>query len=72
MGLENYKALLNFTCHNSLKVTPDICFAVVGDWRSMLLGLVAAVLCNKTFPGIQGLQHSLCASYGDRLSSARQ
>lgn len=66
VGLENYKALLSSpSFHNSLKVT--LIFVSVVVIGSMLLGLVAAVLCNKAFPGIRFFQHSVCASYGDRL-----
>ena len=52
VGLGNYKELLSSPSFlNSLKVTL-ICvlIVVVG---SMFLGLVAAVLCNKAFPGIR-------------------
>lgn len=52
VGLENYKALLSSpSFHNSLKVT--LIFVSVVVIGSMFLGLVAAVLCNKTFPGIR-------------------
>ena len=52
VGLENYKALLSSPpFHNSLKVT--LIFVSVVVIGSMLLGLVAAVLCNKAFPGIR-------------------
>ena len=52
VGLENYKALLSPpSFHNSLKVT--LIFVSVVVIGSMLLGLVAAVLCNKAFPGIR-------------------
>lgn len=52
VGLENYKALLRSpSFHNSLKVT--LIFVSVVVIGSMLLGLVAAVLCNKAFPGIR-------------------
>ena len=51
VGLENYKALLSSpSFHNSLKVT--LIFVSVVVIGSMFLGLVAAVLCNKAFPGI--------------------
>ena len=50
--LENYKALLSSpSFHNSLKVT--LIFVSVVVIGSMFLGLVAAVLCNKAFPGIR-------------------
>ena len=52
VGLEDYKALLGSpSFHNSLKVT--LIFVSVVVIGSMLLGLVAAVLCNKAFPGIR-------------------
>ena len=52
VGLENYKALLSSpSFHNSLKVT--LIFVSVVVIGSMILGLVAAVLCNKAFPGIR-------------------
>ena len=52
VGLENYKALLSSpSFHNSLKVT--LIFVSVVVIGSMLLWLVAAVLCNKAFPGIR-------------------
>ena len=52
VGLENYKALLSSpSFHNSLKVT--LIFVSVVVIGSMLLGLVAAVLCNKAFPGLR-------------------
>ena len=51
VGLENYKALSSPSFHNSLKVT--LIFVSVVVIGSMLLGLVAAVLCNKAFPGIR-------------------
>ena len=52
VGLENYTDLLTSSSfHNSLKVT--LIFVSVVVIGSMLLGLVAAVLCNKAFPGIR-------------------
>ena len=52
VGLENYKALLSSpSFHNSLKVT--LIFVSVVVIGSMFLGLVAAALCNKAFPGIR-------------------
>lgn len=52
VGLENYTDLLTSSSfHNSLKVT--LIFVAVVVIGSMLLGLVAAVLCNKAFPGIR-------------------
>ena len=52
VGLEIYTDLLTSpSFHNSLKVT--LIFVSVVVIGSMLLGLVAAVLCNKAFPGIR-------------------
>lgn len=52
VGLGNYTELLSSASfRNSLKVT--LIFVVIVVLGSMLLGLIAAVLCNKAFPGIQ-------------------
>ncbi len=52
VGLENYTTLLTSKSFlNSLVVT--IIFVVIVVFIGMLLGLVGAVLCNKTFPGIR-------------------
>lgn len=52
MGLGNYKELLSSPSFlNSLKVT--LIFVLIVVVGSMFLGLVAAVLCNKAFPGIR-------------------
>lgn len=52
VGLGNYQELLSSASfRNSLKVT--LIFVVIVVFGSMLLGLVAAVLCNKAFPGIR-------------------
>lgn len=52
VGLGNYKELLSSPSFlNSLKVT--LIFVLIVVVGSMFLGLVAAVLCNKAFPGIQ-------------------
>ncbi len=52
VGLLNYTDLLNSpSFFNSLLVTAVFVIIVVSV--SMLLGLVAAVLCSKTFPGIR-------------------
>lgn len=52
VGLGNYKELLSSPSFlNSLKVT--LIFVLIVVAGSMLLGLVAAVLCNKAFPGIR-------------------
>lgn len=52
VGLENYTELLTSeSFRNSLKVT--LIFVVIVVIGGMLLGLIAAVLCNKAFPGIR-------------------
>ena len=52
VGLQNYIDLLNSkSFQNSLKVT--VVFVLIVVVGGMLLGLVAAVLCNKAFPGIR-------------------
>ena len=52
VGLQNYVDLLTSeSFRNSLKVT--LIFVVIVVFGGMLLGLVAAVLCNKAFPGIR-------------------
>lgn len=52
VGAENYVDLLTSESFlNSLKVT--LIFVVIVVAGSMLIGLVAAVLCNKAFPGIR-------------------
>lgn len=52
MGLQNYMDLLaSESFRNSLKVT--LIFVVIVVVGGMLLGLIAAVLCNKAFPGIR-------------------
>ena len=52
VGLENYMDLLTSeSFRNSLKVT--LIFVVIVVVGSMLLGLIAAVLCNKACPGIR-------------------
>lgn len=52
VGLGNYKELLSSPSFlNSLKVT--LIFVLIVVVGSMLLGLTAAVLCNKAFPGIR-------------------
>lgn len=52
VGLGNYQELLgSASFRNSLKVT--LIFVVIVVFGSMILGLVAAVLCNKAFPGIR-------------------
>ena len=52
VGLGNYTELLSSASfRNSLKVT--LIFVVIVVLGSMLLGLIATVLCNKAFPGIR-------------------
>lgn len=52
VGLQNYTELLGSeSFKNSLKVT--LIFVVIVVVGSMILGLIAAVLCNKAFPGIR-------------------
>lgn len=52
VGLQNYIDLLaSESFRNSLKVT--LIFVVIVVIGGMLLGLIAAVLCNKAFPGIR-------------------
>ena len=52
VGLGNYTELLSSASfRNSLKVT--LIFVVIVVLGRMLLGLIAAVLCNKAFPGIR-------------------
>ena len=52
VGLQNYIELLtSASFQNSLKVT--LIFVVIVVVGGMLLGLIAAVLCNRAFPGIR-------------------
>ena len=52
VGLQNYTDLLRSASFlNSLKVT--LIFVVIVVFGSMVLGLTAAVLCNRAFPGIR-------------------
>ena len=52
VGLQNYMELLGSeSFRHSLKVT--LIFVVIVVFGGMFLGLVAAVLCNKAFPGIR-------------------
>lgn len=52
VGLQNYKDLLSSASFlNSLKVT--LIFVLIVVFGSMVLGLTAAVLCNRAFPGIR-------------------
>lgn len=52
VGLQNYKDLLSSASFlNSLKVT--LIFVLIVVFGGMALGLLAAVLCNRAFPGIR-------------------
>ena len=52
VGIGNYKALFQSSAFiNSLYVT--LVFVIIVVSISMLLGLIGAILCNKTFPGIR-------------------
>ena len=52
IGAENYLELLSSkSFYNSIMVT--LIFVVIVVTLSMLLGLMTAVLCNKSFPGIR-------------------
>ncbi|HCS67745.1 MAG TPA: glycerol-3-phosphate ABC transporter permease [Oribacterium sp.] len=52
VGLQNYKDLLSSASFlNSLRVT--LIFVLIVVLGGMVLGLIAAVLCNKAFPGIR-------------------
>lgn len=52
VGLENYTSLFSSSSfYNSLFVT--LVFVVIVVIGSMALGLLAAVLCNRSFPGIR-------------------
>lgn len=52
VGLQNYIELLtSASFQNSLKAT--LIFVVIVVVGGMLLGLIAAVLCNRAFPGIR-------------------
>lgn len=69
VGLENYTTLLaSKSFLNSLVVT--IIFVVVVVFIGMLLGLIGAVLCNKTFPGIRFFSTSYALPMAIASSSA--
>ncbi len=69
VGLENYTTLLTSKSFlNSLVVT--IIFVVVVVVIGMLLGLIGAVLCNKTFPGIRFFSTSYALPMAIASSSA--
>lgn len=61
VGFGNYKDLLTSASFaNSLSVTAV--FVVIVVIGGMLLGLIGAVLCNKTISGHTVLLNSICAS----------
>ena len=66
VGLGNYKELLQSASFiNSLKVT--LIFVLIVVIGGMLLGLIAAVLCNKaceSVSGNPGVQYILCSANG--------
>lgn len=69
VGLENYKDLLQSSSFiNSLKVT--LIFVVIVVIGGMLLGLIAAVLCNKAFPGIRAFSTAYALPMAIASSSA--
>ena len=66
VGLGNYKELLQSASFiNSLKVT--LIFVLIVVVGGMLLGLIAAVLCNKAFPGIRVFSTSYALANGYRI-----
>ena len=69
VGLDNYKELLQSASFiNSLKVT--LIFVLIVVIGGMLLGLIAAVLCNKAFPGIRVFSTSYALPMAIASSSA--
>lgn len=69
VGLGNYTELLTSESFlNSLKVT--LIFVVIVVIGGMLLGLVAAVLCNKAFPGIRAFSTAYALPMAIASSSA--
>ena len=69
VGLGNYKELLSSPSFlNSLKVT--LIFVLIVVVGSMFLGLVAAVLCNKAFPGIRFISTAYALPMAIASSSA--
>ena len=69
VGLQNYKDLLtSASFRNSLMVT--LIFVVIVVVGSMLLGLIAAVLCNKAIPGIRFFSTSYALPMAIASSSA--
>ena len=69
VGLQNYTDLLSSASFlNSLKVT--IIFVVIVVFGSMVLGLTAAVLCNRAFPGIRAFSTAYALPMAIASSSA--
>ena len=69
VGLGNYTDLLTSESFlNSLKVT--LIFVVIVVIGGMLLGLIAAVLCNKAFPGIRAFSTAYALPMAIASSSA--
>lgn len=69
VGLQNYTDLLRSASFlNSLKVT--IIFVVIVVFGSMVLGLTAAVLCNRAFPGIRAFSTAYALPMAIASSSA--
>lgn len=69
VGMENYMNLLaSESFRNSLKVT--LIFVVIVVAGGMLLGLIAAVLCNKAFPGIRAFSTAYALPMAIASSSA--
>lgn len=68
-GLGNYRDLLTSeSFYNSILVT--LLFVLIVVAGSMLLGLIAAILCNKTFPGIRFFSTSYALPMAIASSSA--
>ena len=69
VGIQNYIDLLSSeSFRNSLKVT--LIFVVIVVIGGMFLGLVAAVLCNKAFPGIRAFSTAYALPMAIASSSA--
>lgn len=69
VGLENYKDLFSSSSfYNSLIVT--LVFVVIVVLGSMALGLLTAVLCNKSFPGIRAFSTAYALPMAIASSSA--
>lgn len=69
VGLQNYTDLLSSASFvNSLKVT--LIFVAIVVFGGMALGLIAAVLCNKAFPGIRAFSTAYALPMAIASSSA--